>query len=124
MQRRKGAIAEPYINHLLEVAELLVRTQPGFDLTLIIAGLLHDTLEDTETSREELAHAFGEDVSALVAEVSDDKTLKPEVRRLAADRGRAQQIGAGAESQRCGQSGDDAQHPGQPAGRLELAAQA
>ncbi len=81
MQRRKGAIGEPYINHLLEVAELLVRTQPGFDLTLIIAGLLHDTLEDTETTRDELAHLFGEDVSALVADVSDDKTLKPEDRR-------------------------------------------
>jgi hypothetical protein len=81
MQRRKGAIAEPYINHLLEVAELLVRTQPGFDITLVIAGLLHDTLEDTETTREELAHGFGDDIAALVAEVSDDKTLKPEVRQ-------------------------------------------
>jgi len=81
MQRRKGAIGEPYINHLLEVAELLVRTQPGFDLTLVTSGLLHDTLEDTETSREELAQTFGEDVAALVAEVSDDKTLMPEVRK-------------------------------------------
>ena len=47
----------------------------------VIAGLLHDTLEDTETTREELAHAFGDDIAALVAEVSDDKTLKPEVRQ-------------------------------------------
>ena len=81
MQRRKGAIAEPYINHLLEVAELLVRTQPGFDLALVIAGLLHDTLEDTETTRDELAQQFGDDVASVVVEVSDDKTLKPDVRR-------------------------------------------
>lgn len=82
-QKRKGAAAEPYVNHLLEVAYLVstVLTQP--DTNLIIAALLHDTVEDVEVTREEITEIFGADVASLVAEVTDDKSLpKAERKRL------------------------------------------
>ena len=74
-QRRKGERAEPYVNHLTEVSSLLAAATDGADVVLVLGGLLHDTLEDTETTRAELAMHFGEEVAALVAEVSDDKSL-------------------------------------------------
>jgi (p)ppGpp synthase/HD superfamily hydrolase len=81
--RRKGAKAEPYFNHLAEVAETLALHTEGRDWNLVIAGLLHDTLEDTDTSYEELVAAFGPDVAELVKEVTDDKSLpKAERKRL------------------------------------------
>ncbi len=82
-QRRKGDRAEPYFNHLAEVAWTLARHTGGTDPDLVIAGLLHDTLEDTDTTPEELAAAFGADVAALVQEVTDDRTLpRAERKRL------------------------------------------
>lgn len=80
-QRRKGRKAEPYVNHLLEVAELLARTAGDLDTNLIVAALLHDTIEDAGVKREELAERFGEDVASLVAEVTDDKLLPKEIRK-------------------------------------------
>jgi (p)ppGpp synthase/HD superfamily hydrolase len=80
-QRRKGLKAEPYINHLTEVALLLAEASDGADPPLVMAGLLHDTIEDTETSRAELAEAFGDDVAALVAEVTDDTSLPRQQRK-------------------------------------------
>ncbi len=74
-QRRKGARAEPYLNHLAEVARLLADATDGDDTALVIAGLLHDTIEDTDTTREALAALFGADVASLVAEVTDDRRL-------------------------------------------------
>ncbi len=74
-QRRKGGAAEPYVNHVLEVARLVADALETSDEPLVMAALLHDTLEDTETSYEELTGLFGEDVASLVAEVTDDKTL-------------------------------------------------
>src|SRR5215813_7753386 len=74
-QRRKGELAEPYINHLSDVASRLAEATNGEDATLVIAGLLHDTLEDTDTTFDELSKEFGREVAELVAEVSDDKTL-------------------------------------------------
>ena len=79
-QRRKGHTAEPYVNHLLEVAEILARTADRLDPELIIAALLHDTIEDAGVTRAELAERFGEDVASLVWEVTDDKSL-PKSRR-------------------------------------------
>ena len=79
-QRRKGAAAEPYVNHLAEVA-LLLAGVAGADAALVAAGLLHDTVEDTETTRADLERAFGADVAALVAEVTDDKGLAKEERK-------------------------------------------
>jgi (p)ppGpp synthase/HD superfamily hydrolase len=82
-QRRKGELAEPYVNHLSDVARLLAEATGGDDVTLVIAGLLHDTIEDTDTTSAELATAFGAEVAALVGEVTDDKTLpKSERKRL------------------------------------------
>jgi (p)ppGpp synthase/HD superfamily hydrolase len=82
-QRRKGAAAEPYINHLLEVAELVAGAVSEPDVNLIIAALLHDTVEDAGVTTAELAERFGADVASLVAECTDDKSLpKQERKRL------------------------------------------
>ncbi len=82
-QKRKGAAAEPYINHLLEVAHLVATALTEPDTNLIIAGLLHDVVEDSGVTQRELAERFGADVAGLVAEVTDDKTLpKAERKRL------------------------------------------
>src|ERR1700691_2848838 len=80
-QRRKGNTAEPYVNHLLEVAELLARTADDLDTNLIVAALLHDAIEDVGVTRAEIAERFGEDVASLVAEVTDDKSLPKETRK-------------------------------------------
>jgi GTP diphosphokinase / guanosine-3',5'-bis(diphosphate) 3'-diphosphatase len=61
--------------HLTEVALLLAEATEGSDPELVMAGLLHDTLEDTATTREELAAVFGDDVASLVVEVTDDKAV-------------------------------------------------
>ena len=80
---RKGRGNEPYVNHLAEVANLLSEASGGADAELVAAGWLHDILEDTDTTREELADRFSVRVAALVAEVSDDMGLpKDERRRL------------------------------------------
>lgn len=82
-QRRKGELAEPYVNHLSDVARLLAEATKGEDITVVIAGLLHDTIEDTDTTFEELAKEFGLEVAELVSEVTDDKALpKAERKRL------------------------------------------
>lgn len=82
-QRRKGAAAEPYINHLTEVARLVAEATGGKDAPSVIAALLHDTIEDTRTTREELEREFGPEVAALVSEVTDDKNLpRAERKRL------------------------------------------
>ena len=80
-QRRKGDKAEPYVNHLIEVATLLAETTSGEDVVLLMGGLLHDTLEDTDATYEDLVERFGSDVAALVAEVTDDKSLRKEERK-------------------------------------------
>ena len=83
LQKRKGAAAEPYVNHLIEVAQLVSSALSEPDTGLVIAALLHDTIEDTGVTKEELAQRFGPDVAGLVAEVTDDKSLaKPERKRL------------------------------------------
>jgi GTP diphosphokinase / guanosine-3',5'-bis(diphosphate) 3'-diphosphatase len=80
-QRRKGLNAEPYVNHLTEVALLLAEASDGKDPELVMAGLLHDTIEDTATTRAELVEVFGEDVAGLVVEVTDDTSLTREERK-------------------------------------------
>ena len=80
-QKRKGAEGEPYINHLLEVAELIACSSEELDADLVIAGLLHDSVEDVGVTFAELEREFGHDVAALVAEVTDDKSLPKEVRK-------------------------------------------
>lgn len=80
-QKRKGALGEPYINHLLEVAELVAASSDVLDTNLVIAALLHDTVEDTGVTLQELENSFGSDVASLVAEVTDDKSLPKETRK-------------------------------------------
>src|SRR5690348_10611532 len=72
---RKGRGNEPYINHLAEVANLLSAATDGADAELVAAGWLHDTIEDTETTREQLAERFSERVASLVQECTDDMNL-------------------------------------------------
>src|SRR5260221_731286 len=80
-QRRKGEDAEPYVNHLADVARLVAEATGGRDPTAVVAALLHDTIEDTGTKRSELARAFGPRVADVVAEVTDDKRLPKKVRK-------------------------------------------
>ena len=80
-QPRKGRGDEPYVNHLAEVANLLAAATEGKDAELVAAGWLHDTIEDTGTTREELLQDFGRRVADLVAEVTDDMSLPKDQRR-------------------------------------------
>ena len=80
-QKRKGRLQEPYINHLIEVAELIAASANVLDTELVMAALLHDTVEDTAVTLKELEENFGAGVAALVAEVTDDKSLPKETRK-------------------------------------------
>jgi GTP diphosphokinase / guanosine-3',5'-bis(diphosphate) 3'-diphosphatase len=80
-QRRKDAKSSPYINHPIQVTETLWTIGGVRDATLLLASILHDTIEDTETSPDEIKAEFGEDVLALVLEVTDDKSLPKQVRK-------------------------------------------
>ena len=82
-QRRKDAEASPYINHPIALADVLVNEGGVADVEVICAALLHDTVEDTDTTHEELVNAFGSRVARIVAEVTDDGSLaKAERKRL------------------------------------------
>lgn len=82
-QRRKDQAASPYINHPIALAEVLVNVGGITDINTICAALLHDTIEDTETTPDELTATFGEEVSDIVMEVTDDKSLSKEARKQA-----------------------------------------
>ena len=82
-QRRKDAEASPYINHPIALADVLVNEGGLTDVEVLCAALLHDTVEDTATTHEELVNAFGSRIARIVAEVTDDKRLpKAERKRL------------------------------------------
>lgn len=82
-QRRKDADASPYINHPLNLAHILVSEGGISNHTVLAAALLHDTVEDTDTTIEELEQEFGSAIASIVAEVTDDKSLeKAERKRL------------------------------------------
>lgn len=81
-QRRKDREASPYINHPVALAQLLAVDVGIDDQDVLIAAILHDTVEDTETTLEELRQRFGETVAGIVGEVTDDKAL-PKHRRKA-----------------------------------------
>jgi guanosine-3',5'-bis(diphosphate) 3'-pyrophosphohydrolase len=80
-QRRKDAELSPYINHPIAVATLLATEGDVTDEVILVAAVLHDTVEDTETSFEELQEHFGPEVTNLVRELTDDKSLKKEERK-------------------------------------------
>ena len=80
---RKGDAKDPYINHPLETANLIANVGGVNDIDVLIAAILHDTVEDVGVKREEIVDRFGERVAGIVAEVTDDKSLpKPERKRL------------------------------------------
>src|SRR4051812_21430981 len=82
-QRRKDAAATPYINHPIFVARVLLREGGLYDPSLLLAAILHDTVEDTDVTLDELRARFGSEVASLVSEVTDDKSLdKAERKRL------------------------------------------
>ncbi|MEI8372128.1 MAG: HD domain-containing protein [Planctomycetota bacterium] len=82
-QRRKDSDASPYINHPIAVAEVLARVGGVADSAILQAAILHDTIEDTQTTPQELDEQFGQEVRLLVQEVTDDKSLpKQERKRL------------------------------------------
>jgi guanosine-3',5'-bis(diphosphate) 3'-pyrophosphohydrolase len=74
-QKRKGAEATPYINHPIAVANVLANEAGISDITTLAAALLHDTIEDTDTTAQEIDAAFGQQVATVVVEVTDDKSL-------------------------------------------------
>lgn len=74
-QRRKDAEASPYINHPLQLAHVLATEGGVSDLKTLMAAVLHDTVEDTETTYEELVERFGLKVADVVMEVTDDTSL-------------------------------------------------
>ena len=82
-QRRKDSEHSPYINHPIEVAQLMWEVGGVRDVDVLLAAVLHDTIEDTDTRPEEISGRFGVNVLSLVTEVTDDKSLpKDERKRL------------------------------------------
>ena len=63
-QRRKGAAQEPYLNHLIEVVDLVVQAIDNADMDLVIAALLHDVVEDTPTTYEDVTTSFAKRATA------------------------------------------------------------
>ncbi len=80
-QRRKDKNASPYINHPIQLANVLRHEGNVADPVVIAAALLHDTVEDTETSWQELRGEFGDEIANIVLEVTDVQWLKKIVRK-------------------------------------------
>lgn len=82
-QRRKDSMASPYINHPIALANVLANEGGVEDERVLVAAILHDTIEDTETTEQELIREFGQEITSIVLEVTDDKSLpKAERKRL------------------------------------------
>ena len=80
-QRRKDADSSPYINHPIALANVLKNEGGIADASALAAALLHDTIEDTDATSEELESLFGKEITAIVLEVTDDKSLPKEERK-------------------------------------------
>ena len=80
-QRRKDASASPYINHPIALADVLANEGRVTDIDVLCAAVLHDTIEDTETTVAELENRFGPRIASIVVEVTDDKSLPKQVRK-------------------------------------------
>jgi guanosine-3',5'-bis(diphosphate) 3'-pyrophosphohydrolase len=81
MQRRKDSDASPYINHPIALMHVLCIDGGISDPLVLAAAALHDTIEDTETTEEELRTTFGEEIAQIVVEMTDDKSLPKEQRK-------------------------------------------
>lgn len=82
-QKRKGNDAAPYINHPIEVVKLLTNIGSVEDFDILIAAVLHDTVEDTETTVEEVSEKYGANVGVMVSDLTDDQTLSKKEQREA-----------------------------------------
>lgn len=80
-QRRKDKEASPYINHPIALADVLANEGGVDDPVALSAAVLHDTIEDTETTYEELRERFGKETADVVMEVTDDKLLEKAERK-------------------------------------------
>ena len=80
-QRRKDVESSPYINHPIALANILCNEGHVTDINVICAALLHDTVEDTDTTPDELGREFGEEIRGIVMDVTDDKTLEKAERK-------------------------------------------
>lgn len=80
-QRRKDVRGSPYVNHLITVARLLAEEGGISDPVVLVASILHDTVEDVGVSLEEVERDFGSAVQGIVEEVTDDKSLEKSVRK-------------------------------------------
>lgn len=81
-QRRKGYLKIPYINHPVKVCKILTQVNET-DEDLLLAAILHDTLEDTDAKKSEIIERFGTDVCKIVMEDTDDMDLPEKVRKQA-----------------------------------------
>ncbi len=78
-QRRKDRQASPYINHPIQLMSVLCNEVGITDQEVLCGAILHDTVEDTETTVDELVQHFGQTIARIVDEVTDDQSLsKPE----------------------------------------------
>jgi len=80
-QRRKNASRTPYINHPLQVAQVLWQIGSVHKNKILIAAILHDILEDTDTQAYEIQNLFGKKITKIVQEVSDDTRLSSSIRK-------------------------------------------
>lgn len=80
-QRRKNEDRTPFINHPIELVHILSARCGINDEKVLIAALLHDTIEDTDTLQEEIESSFGLEIAGIVLEVTDEKSLSKEERK-------------------------------------------
>ncbi|MBN1951626.1 MAG: HD domain-containing protein [Bacteroidales bacterium] len=80
-QKRKGPKGIPYINHPIEVASLIASTLENPSPELLVSAILHDTLEDTSATEEDIEKRFGHAVLSIVLEVTDDMKLHSKERK-------------------------------------------
>lgn len=80
-QKRKSSGQIPYIIHPIGVSLALITVGKVYDTHLLIAALLHDTVEDTQTTFQEVNARFGAIVEGYIREVTDDKSLPKEERK-------------------------------------------
>uniref|UniRef100_A0A8R1XYA5 Guanosine-3',5'-bis(diphosphate) 3'-pyrophosphohydrolase MESH1 n=1 Tax=Onchocerca volvulus TaxID=6282 RepID=A0A8R1XYA5_ONCVO len=79
-QRRKDATQTPYVNHPIGVAYILTNEGQITDTATVIAAILHDTVEDTKTTDEEIRRMFGDEIADIVKECTVVKSIKREIR--------------------------------------------
>lgn len=80
-QRRKDAAQTPYINHPIELIKVLAVEAGISDIDVLVAAVLHDTVEDTSTEEGDLRRLFGDRITDIVMEVTDDQSLRNDVRK-------------------------------------------